>query len=96
MLFRSFAISAILGFGLLGSTLADDSPKQPQAAGQQSAPAPAGEAAPGSPTATAESASKGALKNPYPDFAVKASRNTWLPAAMAATAVAGVAAWARP
>jgi hypothetical protein len=69
MLFRSFAISAILGFGLLGSTLADDSAKQPQAAGQQSAPAPAGEAAPGSPTSTAESAGKGALKSPYPDFA---------------------------
>ena len=66
---RSFAISAILGFGLLGSAaLADDSAKQAPAAGQQSAPAPAGEAATGSPAATAET-TKGELKSPYSDFA---------------------------
>jgi len=69
MLLRSLAITAILGFGLVGSALADDSAKQPQATGQQSAPAPAGEAASGSSSATAESAAKGELKSPYSDFA---------------------------
>jgi len=69
MLLRSLAITAILGFGLVGPALADDSAKQPQATGQQSAPAPAGEAASGSSSATAESAAKGELKSPYSDFA---------------------------
>src|SRR5262245_263486 len=70
MLFRSFVISAILGSGLFGpgAFAADDASKQPEAAGQQSTPAPGGEAT-GSPAATAESAAKGALKSPYPDFA---------------------------
>jgi mono/diheme cytochrome c family protein len=68
ILFRSFAISAILGFGFLGpAALADDSAKQ--AAGQQSATAPAGEVGSGLPAATAESAAKGELKSPYSDFA---------------------------
>jgi mono/diheme cytochrome c family protein len=67
---RSFAFSAILGLGLVGPALAaDDSSKQPEAAAQQSTPAPGGEAGAGTPAATAESAAKGELKSPYPDFA---------------------------
>jgi mono/diheme cytochrome c family protein len=67
---RSFAISAILSLGLVGPALAaDDSSKQPEAAAQQSTPAPGGEAGAGTPAATAESAAKGELKSPYPDFA---------------------------
>ncbi|MGB6768639.1 MAG: c-type cytochrome [Methyloceanibacter sp.] len=63
---RSFATLAIIGLGVAGSAAfaADDSAKQPESAAQQSAPA-----ASGSPTATAESAPKGTLKSPYPDFA---------------------------
>ena len=70
MLFRSFAITAIISFGFLGpaALAADDSAKQPQAAGQ-SAPAPTGDAGAESPAATAESAAKGELKSPYSDFA---------------------------
>jgi mono/diheme cytochrome c family protein len=69
MLLRSFAILAIISFGLAGypAFAADDASKQPEGTAQQSAPAPSGEAA--SSTATAESATKGELKNPYSDFA---------------------------
>ncbi|MGB8124911.1 MAG: c-type cytochrome [Pseudolabrys sp.] len=69
MLLRSFAILAIISFGLAGypAFAADDASKQPEGTAQQSAPAASGEAA--SPTATAESATKGELKNPYSDFA---------------------------
>jgi mono/diheme cytochrome c family protein len=69
MLLRSFAILAIISFGLAGypAFAADDASKQPEGTAQQSVPAASGEAA--SPTATAESATKGELKNPYSDFA---------------------------
>jgi mono/diheme cytochrome c family protein len=70
MLLRSFAISAILGLGLVGPALAaDDSSKQPEPAAQQSTPAPGGEAGTGSPAATAEKAARGELNSPYQDFA---------------------------
>ena len=69
MLLRSFAILAIISFGLAGhpAFAADDASKPPEGTAQQSAPAPSDEAA--SPAATAESATKGELKNPYSDFA---------------------------
>ena len=62
---RSFATSQSSVLALpVAAFAADDSAKQPASAAQQSAPA-----ASGSPTATAESAAKGELKSPYPDFA---------------------------
>jgi len=73
MLFRSFAILAILaildlGLGGFAVRAAGDA-KQPQGAAQQSAPVPMGGVASGSPMATAESTAKGQLKSPYSDFA---------------------------
>ena len=92
---RSFATLAIIGLGVAGSAAfaADDSAKQPESAAQQSAPA-----ASGSPTATAESAPKGTLKSPYPDFAKVADEgheNSWPRAAMVVMAGVAVVAWVR-
>ena len=72
LLLRLFAISAIISLGVAGpaARAADDASQQPQAAPQQTAPAPSGEAASGkTPKATAESTEKGQLKSPYQDFA---------------------------
>lgn len=72
MLLRILKPLVIIGVAI-GSTAAlaaDDASQQPQAAPQQTAPAPSGEAASGNtPKATAESTEKGQLKSPYQDFA---------------------------
>ena len=98
MLLRILKPFAIVGF-VFGSTAAFAAAQQPQAAPQQAAPAPSGEAASGkTPKAAAESAEKGQLKSPMlisPLSPMKATRNTWPPAAMAVTGAVVVAAWAR-
>ena len=58
---RSFALAAAFA---ADDAAADDAAKQPESAAQQGAPA-----ASGSPMAAAESAAKGELKSPYPNFA---------------------------
>jgi mono/diheme cytochrome c family protein len=72
MLPRILKPIAIIGCAFASSAAfaADDTSQQPQAAPQQAAPAPSGEAASGNtPKAAAESAEKGQLKSPYQDFA---------------------------
>ena len=65
----SFSIVGF-SFGSSAAFAADNASKQPEAAPQQAAPAPSGEAGSGkTPKATAESAAKGELKSPYADFA---------------------------
>jgi mono/diheme cytochrome c family protein len=69
MLLRFLKLLVIIGLAF-GSTAAFAAAQQPQAAPQQVAPAPSGEAASGkTPKATAESIDKGQLKSPYQDFA---------------------------
>ena len=69
---RIFKPLVIIGFafGFTAAFAADEASQQPQAAPQQTAPAPSGEATSGkTPKAAAESAGKGQLRSPYQDFA---------------------------